>query len=125
MSTTIPIQDWTYEHGRAVDGDTVAGWLSQVVQIPGWDVITRTPLLAPVKLRLVTLDTPERGEVGWSEARVQVQAWLTRTPDLRAQLYGYDAFGRLLADIYRAADRTDTLSQHMLRSGWLPWQGSR
>jgi len=109
--------------GRVIDGDTLAGRLqTEPLRLtPGWSTVATSDL--EVHLRLVTLDTPERGEDGWAKARSDVMLWLAQWPvvALRVDTYGDGGFGRLLADVYPVGRRSETLSQHMLQLGWLPW----
>ena len=78
-----------------------------------------------VAVRLVTLDTPERGEPGGVEARTDVARWLiAHQESVRCQTYGSAGWDRLLGDLYVTTDRGDTLSQHMLLKGWSPYDGA-
>ena len=105
---------------KVVDGDTVAFEVSRVLDDDGEREIFER--VRSMKVRLVTLDTPERGEVGWPEARADVAYWLSVGGPLRVETYGRDAFGRHLGDVYVTGDRGDTLTQHMLTvGGWEAW----
>lgn len=107
---------------KVVDGDSVHLMMSTSPQLVTEDLAQSFSTARPWKCRLVTLDTPERGEVGWAEARNDVASWLAEyADDLRAQTYQRDNFGRVLTDIYVAGDRGNTLSQAMLKAGWNPY----
>lgn len=81
-----------------------------------------------VALRLITLNTPERGRPGFFEALADLAYWLgAHVADgcLRCETWPGGGFDRLLADLYCANDRADTASAHMLRRGWEPYLGIR
>lgn len=98
-----------------------------------WQVITETHHRRATRagtrgehVRLLWLNTPERGQPRWREARADLQAWVTGhlKDHLRVDDYGVEARGgRMLGDLYY----TDTegvhhsASQHMLTLGWLPY----
>jgi hypothetical protein len=106
---------------KVVDGDSVNGSIHfDVSRFDGWTLTA----WKEDRFRIITLDTPERGEVGWAEAKAHVTEWLASHPNTRIRTYGRDSFGRTLADIYDR-DTGDTLTEFMLRErGWLPWVGS-
>lgn len=112
---------------RAVDGDTVAGFISQDQPL-GYGLRIRVysgderGVPKEASIRLIRLDTPERGQEGYREATADARAWLLeRDGRLRVEVLGSGGLGRLLGDVYAADDRGDTLTQHMLRLGWEPW----
>jgi endonuclease YncB( thermonuclease family) len=80
-----------------------------------------------VAIRLITLDTPERGQPGYAEAREDVARWLlAHEGRLRVETWPGGGFDRLLGDVYVEGDRSNTLSQFMLRDanhglGWDPY----
>lgn len=101
---------------RVIDGDTV-----QVRVDVGWRVEVR------VTVRLVTVDTPERGQAGYDEATRFVGQWLhaggfgpMERPlllrDLRLASYGKVTFDRWLADLYDA-ETGESLSAALLAAG--------
>ena len=103
-----------YEHVtllRVIDGDTIqvaidVGFRFQTVQT----------------LRLLQLDTPERGEPGWAEARAKL-AQLITGPALKVQTVKQDSFGRWLAHIWVGDDLTPVSA--MMRA-WMAkqtWDG--
>lgn len=127
MTEPLPGAVYAVAEARAVDGDTVAGHISQDQPL-GYGLRARiysgNELGAPAEasIRLIRLDTPERGQPGYREATADARAWLLeRTGRLRVEVLGAGGLGRLLGDIYTAGDRGDTLTQHMLRLGWEPW----
>lgn len=112
---------WQCNVVRVVDGDTVRARLRHVSPVtPGFTQTVESAAPAGLALRLVTVDTPERGEVGWSDARGDLLCWCDAGP-VEVETYYPDNFGRLLADLYRAGDRGDTASQFLLRAGWEPY----
>lgn len=78
--------------------------------------------LTDVPIRLVTLDTPERGQDGWAQARLDLTLWIApRAGFLNVVTYGETGgFSRLLGDIFDTRDQTSA-SEHMLRLGWPPY----
>lgn len=107
---------------RVIDGDSLILAVERVLDDDGErQAIERHYAM---RVRLVTLDTPERGEVGWAEARGHVEQWLARygAGGLEVETYGRDSLGRWLGDVYPVGERTSTLTQWMLRDGgWPPW----
>jgi endonuclease YncB( thermonuclease family) len=77
-----------------------------------------------VPIRLVTLDTPERGQPGWGDAKADLTDWVFQhAHELMVTTYGETGgFDRYLGDLWVAGDRGNTASQHMLRDkGWPPY----
>ena len=114
------------------DGDTVrldySYWIGErpglVVEIHEFDPTGRNQGVA---CRLVTLNTPEykKDKIGWAKARADVLAWidtwLEHGFEMEVWLDGRGGFGRPLVDLYVCGARDLTLSQHMLKLGWLPY----
>ncbi len=116
---------------RAVDGDTVAAYLTEDRPV-GYGLRQRIysgdengP--AEASIRLPWLNTPEmnRGDVYSREqaraAKVQAAAWLRDSVGLRVVIMGSGGLGRLLGDVQNAAGQS--LSQYMLKQGWPAWLG--
>ncbi len=121
---------WRLSHPRAVDGDSLRGHLAREEHIgSGFAALIFSASLqddgstvpATALLRLVIIDTPERGDPRWREARDEAAAWLAAHPDLSVDTYESAGMDRLLADVYPTGRRGDTLTQHLLRAGWDPW----
>lgn len=75
---------------RVVDGDTV-----------DLRVDLGFHMTAALRFRVLDLDTPERGQPGWSEATAFTRMWLTQSgPYLRVSTYKADSFGRWLGEVY-------------------------
>lgn len=126
--------DWEVEGVvRVVDGDTVRIIREQTEVIDGLEQITRDVAdpdndgdVDGVSVRLVNLDTPERGEPGYSEAKADLASWLTAHAEtMRVRTYGATGgFDRLLGDFYVPGPNgdIDSASQWMMRErGWLPY----
>lgn len=133
---------WQFRLASVTDGDTVRAHLSReevvkakedpVVVVAGWVIRGVANRATPViiesddpkgePLRLVTLDTPEKGDEGYYDAQRDVILWLNEHfGRLEAETYLSGGFDRLLADVYEVGNRSNTLSQHMLRIGWDPY----
>lgn len=121
---------WTVDRvTKVVDGDTVRVHRSRkLAYLDGIEILARdaTPdgvIPYGVPVRLVNLDTPERGEAGYEQAREDLREWLMENlPVLRVITYPGGGFDRLLGDIYVAGDIGNTATQHMLRDkGWPPY----
>lgn len=99
---------------RVVDGDTIDLELDLGLY-----------LSAALRFRLLGVDTPERGQPGYAEARDYVAAWcrdVLDRPDLlelRARTHKADSFGRWLVDLVAVTDGTDVadLSTDLIRDG--------
>ncbi len=116
---------WQLIEPRAVDGDTVAGYLTQAPRPLGYGLMHTIYTgdddgPAPRSIRLIIVDTPERGQPGWREAKRFVAKWLTWRWDTHLMVDTYESGGwdRLMGDVYRADDRGDTLTQALLREGY-------
>ncbi len=123
---TAPVgTDWAVDRVVTVtDGDTLRLIRRRTLTIDSdlaCDVYDANPRGVPV--RLVTVDTPERGQAGYADATRDVTAWLElHAGRVRVETWPGGGFDRLLGDLYVAGDRSDTLTQWMLRDrGWLPY----
>lgn len=121
---------WTVERvTRVIDGDTVRIQRTRNLgYLDGIEIIARdaTPDgVTPygVSVRLINLDTPERGQPGYDQAREDLRNWLLiNLPLLRVITYPGGGFDRLLGDIYVAGDIGNTATQYMLRDRqWPPY----
>lgn len=105
---------------RVVDGDTVRLIRQRDIGLADGFTITATDA-QPVACRLLWVDTPERGEHGWGDAKADLEQWIADTKTrLIAVDHGPDHFGRRLTDLQ---DETgDSASQFLIREcGWLPY----
>lgn len=101
-------QPWSFavlKVDRVVDGDTVDLLV---------DVGFR--LTALQRFRLLGIDTPERGQLGWGEATVALTHWLDQSGPLRVYSWKSDSFGRWLGDIRR--ENGETASTFMVTNGF-------
>lgn len=101
--------DAPYDYGildvrRVVDGDTVDLTLGKDI---GFYVTT----IVNVRFRLLDVDTPERGQPGYTEATEYVRSWLQANAGrARCSSHKADSFGRWLAYIYVTRDDGTVLS---------------
>lgn len=100
-------KSWRHEHvtlDRVIDGDT----LDVIIDV-GFRFTTRQ------RLRLLELDTPERGEPLWREATEQLRALVTDQP-LAVTTVKQDSFGRWLAHVEVNDQDVSALMRDWLRS---------
>jgi endonuclease YncB( thermonuclease family) len=114
---------------RVVDGDSLRVVRSRTAQLgDGWFNIRDHDIFDGVPIRLLWVNTPERGQPGYTEARADLQGWIAaRTapdayPSLRVVVHYPDAFGRLLADLIDA-DGNSASQWLMIERGWPPYKG--
>ncbi len=112
----MPDQLWVYrgKPDRVIDGDSIVAELDLGLGVR----LGRGNEGA--HLRLLGIDTPERNEPGWYEARMFTVAWLTEANvgdwPLRVRTTRADNFGRYLADVWRVSDQR-YLNDDLLSSG--------
>lgn len=108
--------DYTYTLSdllRVVDGDTVDLRLSKTVDF-GFGVHEQK--FYSGRFRLTVVDTPERGQEGWTQATEFTRAWITRNKSIAlVTTHKSDSFGRYLADIFLPSG--ESLSGELLRTG--------
>lgn len=113
-------------HGkRRGDGDT-CDLLRTTVQLLA-DNYKQIADLEPEPVRLVWVDTPERGELGWALAKAEFTAWIERKLELgplTVICYGSAGWDRQLGDLI-AADG-ESASQWLIihgndEQGWPPY----
>jgi micrococcal nuclease len=85
---------------RVIDGDTF--------------VLYHVGVPAEERVRVLGVDTPERGDLGFFEAKLFTQEWLLRGP-FTLTTCKRDSFGRLLGTVTRAD--TD-LATDLKAAGW-------
>jgi endonuclease YncB( thermonuclease family) len=108
---------------RVVDGDTVRLTRTRDLGTADGLAITATDV-EPVPVRLVHVDAPERGEIGWADAKADLEKWVSYHWPLTLHTAGRDNFGRLLGDLHDPDG--DTASLHLIRDcGWPTWQETR
>ena len=112
----FPTALWQYRAApeRTIDGDTL------VVRIDLGLGVHLGRGNEGAHLRLLGVDTPERNEPGWSEARDFTMLWLAEANDrawpLRIITEQADSFGRYLAWVWRVSDRR-CLNSDLLAAG--------
>jgi endonuclease YncB( thermonuclease family) len=105
---TYPGTEWLVDSIASVtDGDTLRVYRSRIVELgDDWfriqdvDPITGDPKSVPI--RLVWVDTPERGDhPGWEQARRDLVAWVDAhaLSDLRVVCYESGGWDRILGDL--------------------------
>jgi endonuclease YncB( thermonuclease family) len=108
---------------RVGDGDTLRLYRSRLEQIGDhWYRITEVnPDGAPrtVSIRLVWVDTPERGKPGWHEARDDLVKWASTAAlgPIRVICYESAGWDRILGDLIDSAGQS--ASQWLMAAcGW-------
>jgi|SRR6266545_2968449 len=79
---------------RCVDGDTVAADLDL-----GWGIWKREVSGAPSRIRILGIDTPERGDDRWAAAKADLEALLPVGLVVWVVSHALDSFGRVLGDL--------------------------
>lgn len=114
---------------RVTDGDTVRVFRCRSVQLDGRHyLLSDDPQEEPdgVALRLLWVDTPERGQhPGWEQARADLRGWLDAAMaagPVTAVCYESGGWDRLMADLIDVHGQS--ASQWMMAArGWPPYVG--
>jgi len=85
---------------RTVDGDSV-----------------RLGLIIDVNTRLYGIDTPERGQEGFSEATDRLNHLLSQNQYVRVEWHGRGKFGRYLATLYADEESEVSINEQMIQEG--------
>lgn len=115
--------EWdVWEVVSVTDGDTVRLVRSREAQL-GDDWFRLTDV-ASKPVRLVWVNTPERGQPGYREAAADLESWLlSRSGDLRVVCYdGGAGWDRLLGDLIDE-DGNSASQWLMVDRGWPPYVG--
>jgi endonuclease YncB( thermonuclease family) len=127
---TVTPTTWTVDRVvKVVDGDTLRVERSRLQQIgDNWYRLTEVhPDGRPrsVLIRLAWVDTPERGTLGWAQARDDLTTWLEiRTGDpLRVVCYESAGWDRILADLVDDDDGASASQWLMAERHWPPYIG--
>lgn len=120
--------EWTVARVTSItDGDTIRVQRSRTVEIDGRHYqLTDADYRTGVSIRLVWLDTPERGDhPGWERARDDLKAWISQHwPDyerpLRVICYESAGWDRLLGDLIDA-DGNSASQWMMTERNWPPY----
>jgi endonuclease YncB( thermonuclease family) len=107
---------------KVTDGDTIRAVLcsdEMVVSITKTMRVRTRDAVKGEPLRLIIVNTPERGQPGYAEATADLKAWLQEHEGrLRCTTYESAGWDRTLADLYVEGDRGNTATQHLLLLGW-------
>lgn len=99
------------------DGDTVTLIRSRIAPLGDEPFYLRD--VTGKAIRLAWVDTPERGEAGYSQADYDLDEWiLARRGRLRVVCYGSAGWDRLLGDLID--DRGESASQYLMREKHWP-----
>jgi endonuclease YncB( thermonuclease family) len=115
---------------RVIDGDSLRVVRSRLAQLgDDWFHLRDADPFDGVPVRLLWVDTPERGRPGYVEARDDLQAWIAERSTsnavgggLRLVCHYRDAFGRLLADL-QDVEGNSASQWLMAERGWPPYGG--
>lgn len=105
MSAPMPRLDWVYRAlaVRVIDGDSLV-----MVIDAGFGLHVHGNGNEGAHIRLLGVDTPERNEPGWAEAKAFTAAWLAEADDqpwpLLIATMKADNFGRYLGWLWRRKD---------------------
>jgi endonuclease YncB( thermonuclease family) len=104
---------------RVVDGDTVHIIRSRDAQLgDDWFHIAE---VKPKSIRLVWVDTPERGQPGYREATADLIAWIQERGPARVICYESAGWDRLLGDLID--NDGNSASQYLMTErGWPAYQ---
>lgn len=107
---------------RVIDGDTIRIVRSRTIRLDALEVTARDAGNDGAPVRLVHLNTPERGRPGWHEARADLTHWIdTHRPATVVCYEGGGGFDRLLGDLLDANGQS--ASQYMMiERGWPPYK---
>jgi endonuclease YncB( thermonuclease family) len=107
---------------RITDGDTVRLVRSRVIELDGRRYRLTDAEPTGVPIRLVWLDTPERGQPGYLQARDDLAHWIWDRADITVVCYESAGFDRLLGDLIDAEG--NSASQYlMIECGWPAYDG--
>lgn len=108
---------------RVTDGDTLRVIRSRIEHMGDHDF--RITDVDSVPIRLVWVDTPERGNhPGWENARQDLVDWITAHPLLRVVVYQSAGWDRLLGDLLNY-DGESASQWLMTVKGWPPYTGAK
>lgn len=123
MTPEVTPQWWDVVVSRVVDGDTIRAFRTRIVGlVDGMNLYAADN--APVPVRLVWVDTPERSEDGWGAAIRDLTEWINANDPCVLVCYGRDRFGRILGDL-RTRDGQSASQWLMTECGWPPYEEKR
>lgn len=96
----FPATTWHVDSVVTVtDGDTVRMIRSRIIDFDGRAYVLTDSDPRGIPHRLVWVDTPERGDIRWNQARQDLRQWIDTHGPLRAVVYGSAGWDRLLVDL--------------------------
>jgi endonuclease YncB( thermonuclease family) len=118
VSTFLFVLCWsvTAEPIRTIDGDTVEANLLTHLGTSADDANTPTDERAhrtPETIRILGVDTPERGQAGYTAAKNFTQVWTERGP-FQVDYCKRDSLKRLLGTVTRGGE---DLARELIRAG--------
>lgn len=121
--------EWVVDRVTSVtDGDTVRLVRSRITELDGRRyLLSDYDIVSGVPIRLVWVDTPERGHhPGWENARADLAKWIAdrqlpnAMPTLRVIVYESAGWDRLLGDLLDL-DGNSASQWLMIERGWPPY----
>jgi endonuclease YncB( thermonuclease family) len=120
--------EWDVEEViKVTDGDTVRLIRSRIIDLDGKHYRLTDAEPAGIAIRLVWVDTPEKGDhPGWENARADLNYWIywhagTQGP-LRVICYESGGWDRIMGDLIDA-DGNSASQWLMTERGWPPYVG--
>jgi endonuclease YncB( thermonuclease family) len=107
---------------RVTDGDTLRVRRSRPVELDGRTYKLGDNETTGIPIRLVWVDTPERSDVRWGQARKDLTDWILAHQPLRVVCYESAGWDRLLGDLLDA-DGNSASQWLMIEKGWPPYHG--
>ena len=98
---------------RVIDGDT---FVISTLTLFGPDII---PVAVPTSIRWVRVDTPERGQPEYQEAKDYLSALIA--DGVYLEILARDSFGRWLAEVYicDSEDQKFNVNDRLINEGWV------
>lgn len=123
---TVEGTTWNVERVVSVtDGDTLRLVRSRPIELDGRHYTLTDADAKGEAIRLVWVDTPERGDhPGWENARADLTGWCELHAPLRVVCYESGGWDRLMGDLLDA-DGNSASQWLMIDKGWPPYTGGK